>query len=259
MQLLHETAFGEVSPLGGAQFAANLDNLSTEAILEYRANHFVRNNLVIAANGASVEQIKQLSDLYTARLAGAEGAKVLPESVYVGGDNKVRADLGGKTNLVVAFNVPSGSNGKAFQVLSEVLGSRLAGKGVCASSFIHQHSKTGLLGVHTSGCASTASKNLQTAVEELKAIAAGAGDITSAKTKVALDNFSALEGKNSTTFLLNSFLAGEDASKLADVRSVTPQNVSDAAAKLLKSVPTYSVYGATAGTPTYSAIQKLLA
>jgi predicted Zn-dependent peptidase len=257
VELIHETAFGETSPLGASFYNLNLDHLSTDSVLEYRANHFLRNNLVIAGNGISTEALKSLTDKYVNEIAAGASAGSLPSSTYTGGDNKVRVDLGGKTNLAVGFHAPVGSNGKAYEVLRELLSTRLAGKGVCASAFHFEHSKNGLLGVHTTGCPQTATKNLHSAVEELKAIASGSVDATAAKNKVSVANFSKLEGAHATTYLLNAYLAGEDASKLADNRSVTNEQVSQAAAKLLKTNPTYTVLGATAGTPTYSAIQKL--
>ena len=258
VELLHETAFGETSPLGASVYNLNLDNLTTESILEYRANHFLRNNLVIAGNGITVDALKSLTDKYVKEIAtGTAGS--LPASTYTGGDNKVRVDLGGKTNIAVGFHAPVGSAGKSYEVLNNLLSSRLAAKGICASTFHFEHSKNGLIGVHTTGCAQTATKNLNSVAEELKAIAGGAVDATAAKNSVSVGNFSKLEGKDATAYLLNAYLSGEDASKLADNRGVTNEQVSQAAASLLKGVPTYAVLGATAGTPTYSAIQKLFA
>lgn len=76
--------------------------------------------------------------------------------------------------------------------------------------------------------------------------------------KVTLNSFIALEGEKTTESLLNSYLQGLDAVSSSDVRAVTPESVSAAAASVLTSVPSYAVLGTTAGTPSYATINKLL-
>jgi len=73
-----------------------------------------------------------------------------------------------------------------------------------------------------------------------------------------LDNFIALEGEKTTESLLTSYLLGLDAVSSFDVRAVTSDSVSAAAASVLASVPSYAVLGTTAGTPSYATINKLL-
>ncbi len=73
-----------------------------------------------------------------------------------------------------------------------------------------------------------------------------------------MEHFLSLEGACSSSVLLNAHLRGQNAHSAGDVRSVTAASVSAAAAAALKSAPAYAVLGATAGTPSYSAITKLL-
>ena len=67
-----------------------------------------------------------------------------------------------------------------------------------------------------------------------------------------------MEGENTTSALLAAHLQGVDPHTTADVRSVTPSNVSSAAVIILNSIPSYAVLGATAGTPSFTTITKML-
>jgi hypothetical protein len=58
--------------------------------------------------------------------------------------------------------------------------------------------------------------------------------------------------------LLEAHLRGQNASSAGDVRDVTAASVSAAAAAALKATPAYAVLGATAGTPSYTAVSKLI-
>lgn len=76
--------------------------------------------------------------------------------------------------------------------------------------------------------------------------------------QLTLEHFLSLEGSCSSTVLLNAHLRGQNAQSAGDLRGVTAESVSAAAAAALKSAPAYAVLGATAGTPSYAAITKLL-
>lgn len=67
-----------------------------------------------------------------------------------------------------------------------------------------------------------------------------------------------MEGENTTSALLTANLQGVDPHVAADVRSVTASSVSNAAITILKSNPSYAVLGATAGTPSFTTIIKML-
>jgi hypothetical protein len=152
------------------------------------------------------------------------------------------------------------SLGKPFEVLAAVLAARTASKSICAGTFSTKYSTGGLVGVRANGDVSIASQQLTNILNELKSIAGGAtSEVDAVKNKLSLENFIALEGSSSTCALLNSVINGTSPEKAADLRDVSAKAVSDAAAALLKSNPSYAVFGATAGTPSYAAIQKILA
>lgn len=75
---------------------------------------------------------------------------------------------------------------------------------------------------------------------------------------MTLEHFLALEGADSTGSLLCAHQRGVAAPAAGDLRNVTPEAVSAAAAAALKANPSYAVLGATTGTPTFAAISKLL-
>ena len=110
MQLVQEAAYGEGSPLGSSVLSHNLSKLSMHEVLQYRHAHFVRNNLVVAANGLSQDRLEALLTKGGARIH--EGAAhAAAASPYVGGEVKVRTDLNGLTHVALGFPVPAGEAG----------------------------------------------------------------------------------------------------------------------------------------------------
>ena len=69
---------------------------------------------------------------------------------------------------------------------------------------------------------------------------------------------SALEGEAASDMLLAASLRSVSAASLADCRSVSAATVSSAAATALKAIPSYVVLGTTLGTPSYSAVIKMV-
>lgn len=258
LELVHEAAFGETSPLGSSFFAANADDVSVAEALKYRNQQFVASNVVIAADGVPADLVKSVAtpllDLFP---AGA--ATKLPGSAYVGGESKVRADLSGATQVAVAFPVPAGAAGKATAVVQGLLATKLADKKVAATPFIFNYSSGGIFGFTAKGQPAAVEATLAAAVGELKAIAADATGAEGAKAKVTVANFEALESTAGTGKFVDAVLANESAVALADARGVSAADVAAAAKAALKATPSYAVYGTTAGVPSYSAVAKLLA
>ena len=77
------------------------------------------------------------------------------------------------------------------------------------------------------------------------------------KAKATLSNFLTLEGEDSSGALLEAAIAGVDPAAHADVRNVSSADVSACAKAALAGVPSYAVYGATAGTPSFSTVSKM--
>lgn len=250
-ELLFEAAYGD-SPLGSSRFASNLKKLSVADVLKYRATHFVRGNVVVVGNGIGQEQLEAAINKSVTALPDGP-AVALPASTYVGGDVKVRTDLDGASLFGLAFPVPSGDASKPFKILNALIGEKLASQNVCAKNFIHSFAAGGIFGVEAG-----APQHLQLVADELKAIAAKSPSIDAIKQKLTLEHFLALEGADSTGSLLAAHQRGVAAPAAGDLRNVTPEAVSAAAAATLKANPSYVVLGATTGTPTFAAISKLL-
>ncbi len=200
MQLVQEAAFGEGTALGSPLFG-DAFKLSVVDILAYRSAHFVQENLIVAGSGISQDRLKALLQHHVARLPNGAAAPAAPGLQYVGGELKVRTDLGGASQLAVAFPIASGSVGKvdtrsyvlackaeagflvAGKVLVAALNRRLTQQQVCAEAFLHGFRHGGILGIRATGSSSTATAQLQSAVTALKALSSAA-DLSAARTKV---------------------------------------------------------------------------
>lgn len=239
-ELLVEAAYGEGSAYGSPLFG-NYTKLSVDSIMEYRNAHFTQENLIVVGSGVSQEVLKASVAKHAA--AVAKGAAVaLPALKYIGGDLKVRADLGGKTQMALGFPV---SNGNASKVLVHALDSALKHKKIHAKTCLQTFAQGGLLAIHAHGCATSSLSSLQAAVAELKALSS-AEDFYGAAAAVTLDQLAPFEG-HATCQLLCAHVSGKAAQ--ADARTVTKKDVQDAAKAVLASKPTFVTYGATAGTP----------
>ncbi len=255
LELVHESAFGETSPLGSSFYSSNV---SLSEVLKYRNEHFVAENLVVAADGVSADVVKAVAEPLL-KLFPSGKATTLPGAAYVGGETKVRVDLGGRTHVAVGFPVPAGAAGKATHVVHSLLASHLAAKKIAATPFVFNYSSGGVFGFTVKGKPAAVEATVAAAVNELKAIAADASGTDAAKVKVSVANFDALESGTGAGKFVDATLSNESVAALADARGVSAADVAAAAKAALKSTPSYAVYGATAGTPSYSTVSKLLA
>ncbi len=249
VELLHDAAFGEGTPLGASAYASTLDKLCQDEVMAYRQAHFTAPRITVAASGGlSHDSLKQMVECYLYSVpAGA--ASAVPASPYQGGDMKVRADLDGQTYLGLAFPVPAGDAAKPYSVVHSALSSKIASMGLPSgslSAFYAPYSTGGIFGVYASGTPAAASSALEAAVAELKAIASGTTGVDGYKAKAALE----FQSDASAQALLTA--------SYADVKSVSAAAVASAASAALKAVPTYAVLGATLGTPSYAAVAKMV-
>jgi predicted Zn-dependent peptidase len=181
--LVYEAAFGEGSSLGAPIYSSNLQKLSVPAILDFRAQSFVRENMVVVASGISQTQLASALANAATVLPGGAAPAARPAS-FVGGEVRVRAEVDGGAHVAVAFPVPAGDAGKPYRVLKSLIGAKLASQQMCATTFLNLHNGAhgGLFGVEAAGAQAEA--QLQAVVAELKAIASQCPDIEGAKQKV---------------------------------------------------------------------------
>ena len=112
IEMLHDAAFGESTPLGASLYAGNLDKLCTDEVMAFRKAHFTAPRITVAASGGvSHDTLKQMVECYLNGVP-AEVASSIPASPYQGGDLKFRADLNGETYVGLAFPVPGGEAGE---------------------------------------------------------------------------------------------------------------------------------------------------
>ena len=86
--------------------------------MAHRAKTFTSGNLIISASGVSHDIIKSLTECHFSGLA--TGSTKAADSTYQGGDMKVRCDLGGMTNIGLAFPVPAGAAAQPYKVCEYV-------------------------------------------------------------------------------------------------------------------------------------------
>lgn len=258
MELLYEAAYGENTPMGSPTYAP-LTDLSISNVMSFRKSNFTANNLIVSATGISIDSLKTMAELYLHSVPQSNVTLPLPSSPYVGGDMKVRDTTVGSSHLAVAFPVPKGAGAEPYKVLHTLLASKIAAMPVPEDSlvaFYEEVSSGGMIGFYSKGTSAEATSYIEAGVAELKAVAASSNP-DAAKVKAALESFISLEsGSSGAAALLNSTVMG--VSSVADARRVSSAAVSSAAKTALATIPSYAVFGITAGTPSYAAVAKMM-
>lgn len=252
--LLMEAAYGENTSLGKPEYAPSLKNLTAEEIMAFRAANFTAGNLVVSASGIPFDALKSMTECYFHSMPDGSRKPALSGSSYSGGDMKVRVEMGGETYMGLAFPISSVA---ATQVLVSKLEAKIASMGFKKGA-LSTFSTNGVFGFISKGDPATATKALEAASAELKTMSTNAGVTDGDKAKVTLANFLKLEGQGASATLLESAISGVTPEAAADVRKVTSADVSAAAAAALGAVPSFAVYGTTAGTPSFATVTKML-
>jgi hypothetical protein len=156
-------------------------------------------------------------------------------------------------------------------VLQTALKGKVSGSAHVAP-FFTRNSSGGMFGVYVaSSSAADTEQALSSFIAELKAVAAGSGDHSGAKTQVrllpfspshlpvqaTLENFGTLE-RDSGAYMLAASKEGLSPIDFADLRSVSNDEVKAAAASALQSRPAFAAYGDTFGLLNYDALVALL-
>jgi len=253
-ELIHEAAYGEGTPFGSSIYAPNLKNLSGKEVLEFRSTNFNAGGTFIAASGVEAKSVQTWAE--TAFQSLATGTVKAPSTTFMGGDIKLKAETAGMTYSALAFPIPSGDAGKAYEVLEKTLASKLAGSAV--SPFVAKYASGGIFGFYSTCNTGETGAKLQSAVNAMKEIAGGKVSVDAAKNTVSLQKSIMLEGENSTTLMIDALRAGSAVDKFSKYGDVSQSAVSAAAAASLKVNPAYAVLGSTLGTPSYDSIAKMM-
>lgn len=113
LQLLTEAAYLEITPVGGSKYALDLEHLDTTNVLKYRHAHFVRGNLIIAADGIAHSVLEKAvkANIDKVQPGSLTLEQALRQSPYYGGELRVRRNEMtpyNETHAAVAYPVPNG-------------------------------------------------------------------------------------------------------------------------------------------------------
>lgn len=187
-ELLHEAAYGELSPMGASFLAehGDISNLDPEAVLKYRAHQYTAGNVIVSSSGLSHNAAKGLAAKYLSGLP--EGASRSAPSPYMGGDAKLKVNCKGHTYGALAFPM---IDYKASNVLRLMLQSNIKKLNLDGelTTFSAPYSSGGLWGFYTSTSKGGVGTNplLDEAVKQLKSISSSVDEslLSSIKTQVS--------------------------------------------------------------------------
>lgn len=259
-ELLHEAAYGEDSAFGSSLYAPLLSNLSSEEIVAFRAAHFNASNLIIAASGIAHADLRSAVEKHFAQPAEKKKHAHAVQSAYIGGEVKVKhATEDESSHIGLAFPVPAGDAGKAYDAVLEILSSHVGSADLKAGSvtpFLTKYSIGGLIGFAYTGTFANATA-VQKSIQVLKDIASGTIKADSASIEAGLKNLVSLEsGASSADFLVAAKVRGGAVTfAAADVSSVSAASVAQAAKAILASKPAFVVLGNTKCSPSYQLVQ----
>jgi hypothetical protein len=161
-----------------------VDAISSDKVLEYRNAHYVNQNVVIAADGISADQLAKIVD--SSKQAVPSGsAYTLTKPKWNGGEVKVRTFCSGPAYAAIAWPKLSGEGNKASDVLYSIVNHNLHVKGIKCDAFRKEYANGGLFGVTTSGSAADIEKNFKLVAAELKAVAQNPKAAESRKNRVS--------------------------------------------------------------------------
>ncbi|KAF2304015.1 hypothetical protein P3X46_019493 [Hevea brasiliensis] len=289
MEAIHSAGFS--GPLANPLLAPEsaISRLNGTILEEFVAENFTASRMVLAASGVEHQELVSIAEPLLADLPEASNTGV-PKSVYTGGDFRCQADSGDqRIHFALAFEFPHGwsddSNAMSLTVLQMLMGGGGSfstggpGKGMYSrlylrvlneypqiqsfTAFSNIYDRTGIFGIQATTSSDFASKAIDVAVNELIAVASpGAVD------PVQLDR-----AKQSTksAILMNlesRMIASEDIGRqiltygerkplehfLKIVDSITLQDITKIAQKLISSPLTMASYGDVINVPTYDSV-----
>ncbi|EEF48145.1 mitochondrial-processing peptidase subunit alpha [Ricinus communis] len=291
LEAIHSAGFSGplANPLLAPESAIN--SLNSTILEDFVAENYTAPRMVLAASGVEHEELVSIAEPLLSDLPKVSGTPV-PQSIYTGGDFRCQADSGDqRTHFALAFESPKGwsddKGAMTLTVLQMLMGGGGAfsaggpGKGMysrlylrvlhdypqiesfTAFSNIYHHS--GIFGIQATTGSNFASKAIDLAVNELISVASpGAVD------QVQLDR-----AKQSTksAILMNlesRIIVSEDIGRqiltygkrkpledfLKIVDSVTLQDITQTAQKLISSPLTMASHGDVVNVPTYDSISR---
>ncbi|KAJ9183874.1 hypothetical protein P3X46_007674 [Hevea brasiliensis] len=291
LEAIHSAGFSGplANPLLAPESAIN--RLNGTILEEFVAENFTARRMVLVASGVEHEELVCIAEPLLSDLPEASNT-VVPKSVYTGGDFRCQADSGDqRTHFALAFEFPHGwhddHDAMTLTVLQMLMGGGGSfstggpGKGMYSrlylrvlneypqiqsfTAFSNIYDRTGIFGIQATTGSDFASKAIDLAANELIAVASPG----------AVDPVQLARAKQSTrsAILMNlesRMIASEDIGRqiltygerkplehfLKIVDSVTLQDITKIAQRLISSPLTMASYGDVVNVPTYDSVSS---
>ncbi|XP_065849378.1 mitochondrial-processing peptidase subunit alpha-like [Euphorbia lathyris] len=290
-EAIHSAAFS--GPLANPLLApeSSIDRLDSTILEDFVTENYTARRMVLSASGVEHEELVSLAEPLLSDVPEGSNAPV-PKSIYTGGDFRCQSDSGDQqTHFAIGFEFPNGWSSDKDAMILTVLQMLMGGGGSFSAggpgkgmysrlylrvlhsypqiqsftAFLNIYNHTGVFGIQATTGSNFASKAIDIAVGELVAVAsAGAVD------QVELDR-----AKQSTraAILMNlesRMIASEDIGRqiltygerkplenfLKIIDSITLQDITKMAQKLLSSPLTMASYGDVINVPTYDSVSS---
>uniref|UniRef100_A0A9I9D4A3 Inactive zinc metalloprotease alpha n=1 Tax=Cucumis melo TaxID=3656 RepID=A0A9I9D4A3_CUCME len=276
------------NPLVAPEFA--LSRLDGTILEEFIAENYTAPRMVLAASGVDHEELLSIAEPLLSDLPKVPGVKV-PESAYVGGDYRRQADCG-STHVALAFEVPGGWHKEKDAIVLTVLQMLMGGGGSFSaggpgkgmhsrlylrvlneyqqiqsfSAFNSIFNNTGLFGIYACTGSNFVAKAVDIAASELISIATP-GQVSQVQLNRAKESTKSAVLMN----LESRMIVSEDIGRqiltygerkpvehfLKAVDSITLNDITNIAQKVISSPLTMASYGDVINVPTYESVNGL--
>ncbi|KAG7036456.1 Mitochondrial-processing peptidase subunit alpha [Cucurbita argyrosperma subsp. argyrosperma] len=289
LEAIHSAGYSGAlaNPLVAPEFA--LSRLDGTILEEFIAENYTAPRMVLAASGVEHEELLSIAEPLLSDLPKVPSLKV-PESAYVGGDYRRQADCG-STHVALAFEVPGGwhkeKNAIVLTVLQMLMGGGGSfsaggpGKGMHSrlylrvlneyqqiqsfSAFNSIFNDTGLFGIYASTGSNFVAQAVDIAASELISIATP-GQVSQVQLNRAKESTKSAVLMN----LESRIIVSEDIGRqiltygerkpvehfLKAVDSITLNDITNIAQKVIWSPLTMASYGDVINVPTYESVNS---
>lgn len=289
LEAIHSAGYSGAlaNPLVAPEFA--LSRLDGTILEEFIAENYTAPRMVLAASGVEHEELLSIAEPLLSDLPKVPIVRV-PESAYVGGDYRRQADCG-STHVALAFEVPGGWHKEKDAIVLTVLQMLMGGGGSFSaggpgkgmhsrlylrvlneyqqiqsfSAFNSIFNNTGLFGIYASTGSDFVAQAVDIAASELISIATP-GQVSQVQLNRAKESTKSAVLMN----LESRMIVSEDIGRqiltygerkpvehfLKAVDSITLNDITNIAQKVISSPLTMASYGDVINVPTYESVNS---
>ncbi|XP_022997850.1 mitochondrial-processing peptidase subunit alpha-like [Cucurbita maxima] len=289
LEAIHSAGYSGAlaNPLVAPEFA--LSRLDGTILEEFIAENYTAPRMVLAASGVEHEELLSIAEPLLSDLPKVPSLK-LPKSAYVGGDYRRQADCG-STHVALAFEVPGGWHKEKDAIVLTVLQMLMGGGGSFSaggpgkgmhsrlylrvlneyqqiqsfSAFNSIFNDTGLFGIYASTGSNFVAQAVDIAASELISIATP-GQVSQVQLNRAKESTKSAVLMN----LESRMIVSEDIGRqiltygerkpvehfLQAVDSITLNDITNIAQKVISSPLTMASYGDVINVPTYESVNS---